>query len=192
MTRRPAAEPANLSPILYTVTFSEPVTGFTGSDISFAGSTVGGTLVAAVTGSGADYMVSVAGMSGVGAVVASIGAGAASDLVGNANFASTSIDNSVSFSSNVGTSGNDMLAASNAGAQSLDGLAGDDTLVDKAAAPISSTAATATIKSICRAAGRRPPPAVTATISFNGTGNGELFPRRLERQRQPLRHRQRQ
>jgi hypothetical protein len=91
------ADPTSSSPILFEVLFSEPVTGFTGSDISFAGSTVGGTLAASVSGSGASYTVSVTGMSGSGTVVASIPAGAANDAAGNPSTASTSTDNTVTF-----------------------------------------------------------------------------------------------
>src|SRR5205823_718455 len=58
--------PTNAGPILYAVVFSEAVTGFTGSDVSFLGSTVGGTLVANVSGSATTYTVSVTGMSGDG------------------------------------------------------------------------------------------------------------------------------
>ena len=47
--RATQGDPTNTSPINFTVTFSETVTGFTASDISFAGSTVGGTLTAVVT-----------------------------------------------------------------------------------------------------------------------------------------------
>ncbi len=83
------------SPIVFTVVFTEIVTDFTASDVSFAGSTVGGTLVTAVTGSGANYTVSVSGMTGSGTVVASIPAGRVVDLAGNANVASTSTDNTV-------------------------------------------------------------------------------------------------
>jgi hypothetical protein len=90
-------DPTNGSPILFDVVFSEPVTGFDASDISLAGSTVGGTLAASVGGSGATYTVSVTGMSGAGTVVASIGAGAAQDLTGNPSSASTSTDNTVTF-----------------------------------------------------------------------------------------------
>src|SRR5262249_26478329 len=81
--------------IAFTVHFTEPVTGFTGSDVSFAGSTVGGTLVANVSGSGADYTVTVTGMVGEGLLVASVPAGAATDSAGNPNAASTSTDNQV-------------------------------------------------------------------------------------------------
>src|SRR5205823_2474560 len=91
------ADPTNAGPVRFAVHFSEPVTGFTGSKVSFAGSTVGGTLSATVTGSGADYAVAVTGMSGTGTVVASIPAGAAFDGAGNASGASTSTDNSVAF-----------------------------------------------------------------------------------------------
>src|SRR5205807_2113693 len=81
----------------FTVVFSEAVTGFTGSDVSFAGSTAGGTLVASVSGSGASYTVWVTGMASPGNVVASIPAGAASDAAGNASAASGSTDNTVTF-----------------------------------------------------------------------------------------------
>jgi Ca2+-binding RTX toxin-like protein len=90
-------DPTSSSPIRFTVLFSEPVSGFTGSDVSFAGSTVGGTLAAAVSGSGASYQVSVSGMTSSGDVVASIPAGAAADPAGNASLASTSTDNRVTF-----------------------------------------------------------------------------------------------
>src|SRR5439155_1271059 len=91
------ADPTNASPITFTVVFSESVTGFTGSDVSFAGSTTGGTFVASVSGTGATYTVSVTGMTGQGSVVASIPAGAAADAAGNVSAASTSTDNQVTF-----------------------------------------------------------------------------------------------
>ena len=78
------ADPTSASPINFTVTFSETVTGFAASDISFAGSTVGGTLTAAVTGTGPTYNVAVSGMTGAGNVVVSVPAGAATDAAGNA------------------------------------------------------------------------------------------------------------
>jgi hypothetical protein len=92
------ADPTNGSPIKFTVVFSEAVLGFTGSDISFVGSTVGGTLQASISGTGPTYTVNVTGMNGVGTVVASIPANAVTDLAGNANpSGSTSTDNVVSF-----------------------------------------------------------------------------------------------
>ena len=91
------ADPTALSPILFDVEFSEIVTGFASSDLSFTGSTAPGTLSAAVTGSGATYQVSVSGMTGSGTVMASIPANAAVDPVGNGNQPSTSTDHSVDY-----------------------------------------------------------------------------------------------
>ena len=91
------ADPTNASPINFTVTFSEVVAGFATGDVSFTGSTVGGALVGTVSGAGPTYNVAVTGMTGTGTVVASIGPGVAADLAGNANTASTSTDNTVTF-----------------------------------------------------------------------------------------------
>lgn len=71
----------NTGPINFTVTFSKAATGFTNADVSFTGSTVGGTLAAAVTGTG-PYNVAVTGMTGSGAVQVSIPAAAATDATG--------------------------------------------------------------------------------------------------------------
>ena len=96
------ADPTTDSPINFTATFSEPVTDFIGSDISFAGSTAGtgGTptgLSAAVTGGPTVYNVAVSGMAQRGTVVVSVPADAASDLAGNTSSASTSTDNTVTW-----------------------------------------------------------------------------------------------
>ena len=93
------ADPTSASPIVFSVVFSEPVTGFSNTDVSFTGSTAGGTLAAVVTGSGENYTVSVSGMTTSGTVVASIPSGAAVDADNNATGASTSTDNSVTFNS---------------------------------------------------------------------------------------------
>jgi Calx-beta domain/Bacterial Ig-like domain len=90
------ADPTNAAPIAFTVHFNEPVTGFQAGDIDFTGSTAG-TLLANVTGSGADYTVNVTGMSTSGNVIAAIVAGAAIDGAGNSSAASTSTDNSIAF-----------------------------------------------------------------------------------------------
>lgn len=96
-------DPTTGGPIAFVVTFSKPVTGFTGSDVSFAGSTAGGTLVAVVTGSGADYTVAITGMTTNGSVVASIPAAAAIDAGSQPNAASTSSDNTVQFTAGAPT-----------------------------------------------------------------------------------------
>jgi hypothetical protein len=86
-----AAPASNTSPVSYTVTFSEAVTGFDASDVVLSASTTGGALVAAVTNSGDDknYTVTVSGMANSGDVVVSIPAGAAVDTANNGNSAST-------------------------------------------------------------------------------------------------------
>lgn len=91
------ADPTNHGPIQFGVHFSEPVTGFVTGDVSLSGSTAGGPLVAAVSGTGQDYLVSVTGMSSAGSVVASIPAGVATDVGGLTNQASTSVDNTVTY-----------------------------------------------------------------------------------------------
>ena len=88
-------DPTNGSPINFTVVFSEAVSGFTGTDVTIAG-TAGGTKTATVTGGPSTYNVAVSGMTS-GTVIASIGAGVATDGVGNGNTASTSTDNTVTF-----------------------------------------------------------------------------------------------
>lgn len=88
-------DPTTTSPVLFDVIFSEPVTGFDGSDVVLSGSAAATT--ASFTGSGATYQVSVSGMTQSGDVIASIGAGAAKDAAGNDSTASTSTDNTVAF-----------------------------------------------------------------------------------------------
>ena len=91
------ADPTNAQPVRFTVVFSEPVTGFDAADVSFAGSTAPGALVATVTGSGTTYTVEVTGATGSGTVVVGVLPGAAVDAAGNASVASTSTDNTVLF-----------------------------------------------------------------------------------------------
>jgi len=105
-------DPATASPINYTVTFSETVTGFDAADISFTGSTAGGTLTPIITGTGTTYNVAVSGMTTSGTVVPSVIANAATDAVGNPSAASTSTDNTVTYNtiptvSNINKTGNE-------------------------------------------------------------------------------------
>jgi hypothetical protein len=90
------SDPTGNSPINFTVVFSEAVTGFASGDV-----TLGGTAGATgknVTGSGTTYNVAVSGMTQSGTVTATIPAGAAQDGAGNPSLASTSTDNSVTYS----------------------------------------------------------------------------------------------
>jgi nitrogen fixation protein FixH len=90
------ADPTNGVPIRFTVVFSKPVNNFTSGDVTLSG-TAPGTLNTTVTGSDTTYEVAVSGMTGTGTVIADLAAGVANDAVGNANTASTSSDNVVTF-----------------------------------------------------------------------------------------------
>ncbi|MDQ4119999.1 MAG: Ig-like domain-containing protein [Acidobacteriota bacterium] len=90
-------DPTRNLPVNFTVVFSEPVTGFTNSDVSLIGSTANiASANISVTGSGATYNVAISGISSNGGSIrASILAGAANDAANNASLASTSADNTV-------------------------------------------------------------------------------------------------
>jgi hypothetical protein len=89
------SDPTNASPINFAVVYSEPVSDFITGDVTLSGSA--GATTATVSGSGTTYNVAVTGMTGDGTVSAVIEAGKASDVAGNANTASTSTDNSVTY-----------------------------------------------------------------------------------------------
>lgn len=103
------ADPTNQSPVLFTVVFSESVTGFAADDVTLSGGGATGA-TATVTGSGTTYTVSVAGFTRAGPVRADVRAGAASDAAGNASLASTSTDNQVVFNFGKGLGPNNVLA----------------------------------------------------------------------------------
>jgi hypothetical protein len=89
------ADPTDVSPVNFTVVFSEPVSNFTSGDVTLGGAS--GATTATVTGSGTSYNVAVSGMTGSGAILPSIAAGAVTDPIGNPNTASTSADNTVTW-----------------------------------------------------------------------------------------------
>lgn len=89
------ADPTGASPILFTVVFSEPVTGFVTGDVTLGGTA--GATTAVVSGSGPTYTIAVSGMSQDGTVIASLAAGVASDAATNPSGASTSTDNQVTY-----------------------------------------------------------------------------------------------
>jgi hypothetical protein len=89
------ADPTNASPINFTVAFSEEVTGFATGDVTLSGTA--GATTGTVSGGPATYNVAVSGMTGDGTVIASIAARVASDAASNANAASTSADNTVTY-----------------------------------------------------------------------------------------------
>jgi len=90
-------DPTKISPINFTVVFSEQVIGFDASDVSIDG-TAGGVKSVVVSGAGPTYNVAVSGMTTAGTVIASIGAGKVTDLAGNLSTGSTSTDNEVTWS----------------------------------------------------------------------------------------------
>ncbi|MBX7257038.1 MAG: hypothetical protein K1Y02_11810 [Candidatus Hydrogenedentes bacterium] len=89
------ADPTDTTPIHFTATFSESVTGFDASDVTLGG-TAGGTRSVLVTGGPATYDISIDTIGTDGTVTVSISAGRCTDLLGvNANTASLSTDNSI-------------------------------------------------------------------------------------------------
>ena len=76
-------DPANDSPINFTVVFSESVSDFATGDVTLSGTA--GATTATVTGSGTTYNVAVSGMTSNGSVIASLLAGVAHDAAGNAS-----------------------------------------------------------------------------------------------------------
>ena len=93
--RRPG-RPDNTSPIIFTVVFSETVTGFTNTDVAISG-TAGGTKLVAISGTGPTYTATVTGMTTSGTVIATIAANQVQDLAGNNNTVATFTDNSVTW-----------------------------------------------------------------------------------------------
>ena len=87
------ADPTNVLPLRWAVTFSEPVAGFDAGDLTRSGTSTGGTVD--VTGSGASYEIALTGTPTNGTVSFSVGANRAQDAAGNGNTASTSSDNTV-------------------------------------------------------------------------------------------------
>jgi len=91
------SDPASTLPVNFTVVFSEPVTGFDASDVSFGVASVNTSAInIAVTGSGSNYNVAIIGLtSNGGSISVGIRSSAASDSIGNSSIASTSTDNTV-------------------------------------------------------------------------------------------------
>lgn len=91
-------DPATTGPIVFEVSFSESVNGFTASDLDLSASTTTGTLIAVVSGAGSSYSVSVTGMRLPGNIIATFAAGAATgDISLAATIAPTTSDNTVSW-----------------------------------------------------------------------------------------------
>ena len=121
-------DPTNVTPINFTVVFSEAVADFLTGDVTLAGSA--GATTAAVTGSGTTYTVAVSGMSvSGGTVIATIAAAVAHDAAGNANTACTSTDNTVNFDITGPTVTFDLQIGSDTGISNIDNLTNAASLV---------------------------------------------------------------
>src|SRR5262249_14542075 len=83
------------SPVLFSATFSEPVTGFTGDKVTLGGTA--GATTATVTGDGTTFTIAVRGMTRSGTVTVSLAERAVTDAAGNPNLASTGTDDTVAF-----------------------------------------------------------------------------------------------
>jgi hypothetical protein len=95
-----AAQPevAEVNPVRFTVQFSEPVNGFTATDVILSAKYYRATFSSAtvsITGGPTTYEVTVSGLRGRDILTAMVAAGAAKDESGNDSYASTSTDNSV-------------------------------------------------------------------------------------------------
>ncbi len=89
------ADPSTGASVLFTVVFSEAVADFATGDVTVSGTA--GATTAVVSGSGTTYTVTASGITQSGTVIASIAAGVAHDAADNPNAASTSSDNTVTF-----------------------------------------------------------------------------------------------
>lgn len=89
------ADPVAVLPVVFHITFSEVIQGLDEDDIVFTGTAE--TIGYSIFGAGAEYRLEVSSVGQGGTLVPTLPAGRVTDLVGNANLASTSTDNSVMF-----------------------------------------------------------------------------------------------
>ncbi|MEP6760345.1 MAG: Ig-like domain-containing protein, partial [Sporichthyaceae bacterium] len=92
-------DPTTTTPINFTVTFSEAVTGFTSSDVTYTGTALPTT--STISGGTAVYNVATTGMTKTGTVIPAIAASIATDTAGNLNAVATSTDKTVTYTDNV-------------------------------------------------------------------------------------------
>jgi len=92
------ADPTLKSPVKFTAVFSEPVTDFARRDIALSG-TAGATtaVISNPSGDHMTYTIEVSGMVNDGTVIANIYANYVKDATGRIRYASTSIDNTVTY-----------------------------------------------------------------------------------------------
>lgn len=96
------ADPARTTPVEFTVTFSEAITGLTTSDFIQSG-TANVTAWNLITTDNITWTLQATTIAGDGTIIPSLPAGAVTDLAGNTNTAATSADASVLYDSTVPT-----------------------------------------------------------------------------------------
>ncbi|OQY30813.1 MAG: hypothetical protein B6I38_06815 [Anaerolineaceae bacterium 4572_5.1] len=92
-------DPTSALPIDFAVVFSEPIISsiFTTSDITQSGSATGITWSITNSGDDQNFTLSATSVTGTGTLIPSIAANRVTDIIGNDNLASTSTDNTVSY-----------------------------------------------------------------------------------------------
>jgi HYR domain len=170
------ADPTNSDSFVFDVVFSEPVSGFTGTDVTVGGTSGAATVAVAGTSPGTDFTVTVSGATSDGTVVASIGAGAVADNAGNTSDASTSTDNSVTYDA-TGPTVTIEQATAQADPTNVDGFVFDVEFSEpvsgftNADVTVGGTAGAATVA----VAGTSPGTDFTVTVS-GATGDGTIIP----------------
>jgi hypothetical protein len=174
------ADPTNQLPIHFTAVFSEPVTDFTSADVVItAGETP--TVVVTDTGDRRTFDVAVSGITD-GTVIATIPAGVATDDAGNANTASTSLDNTVSFETTAptgnltvtaATTGSDIpagytLSTSGPGGSASQPIGANETVTFPGIASGDYTVELLEVAANCTVSGANPR---TVTVPADGTGS---------------------
>jgi ELWxxDGT repeat protein len=91
------SDPTSTLPASFTVVFDRTVVGFTAGDVTMGGTATGVSSYVTPSGSAFIYTINVTSATGQGTLIPTISAGVCQDLAGNANLASTSTDNSVTY-----------------------------------------------------------------------------------------------
>ena len=90
-------DPASSEPIVFTVIFSEAVTGFNAADVQLSGTAGGAKTVTVILMDAITYRVEISNLTTAGTITATVRINAAIDAAGNPSLASTSVDNTVTY-----------------------------------------------------------------------------------------------
>ena len=134
------ADPTTTPLVAYTAVFSEPVDGFVNTDVTLTGTALATT--SALSGSGPTYGVTASGMTKSGTVIAAIAATKVTDVAGNANTASTTTGNTVTYNDVVAPAAPSapvITAATDSGFSSSDGITNNTKPVFTGTAEVGST-----------------------------------------------------